>query len=133
MKADILIDLAKTGLLGVTKEMAHKIVGAIKPGTELASLNWGELEKDFKTNKDKLGNDFIKLEYAKLYVLHLMENIAHKNDVGVAELFFKNDGELVKMSPVEEYCSREALLNLIVENNKRLLIEIETLLHKNET
>jgi len=97
------------------------------------NLNWSELEKDFKTNKDRLAHDFIKLEYARLYSQHLDEIMTHKDDVHVAELFSKDDGKLIKMSPVEEYCSREAFLNLIAENNKRLLSEIERLLNKNET
>jgi hypothetical protein len=85
------------------------------------------------TNRDMLvRRDCIKLEYARLYGNHLNEIMLHKDDAAVAEVFFKNKGESVRMSPVEEYCSREALLNLIVENNKRLLNEIENILHKGE-
>ena len=88
-------------------------------------------ESQSVNNRDMLvKQEFIKQEYARLYDRHLADIMAHKNDVGVANLFFKDDGKLIKLSPVEEYCSRESLLNLIAENNKRLLKEIENLLKK---
>jgi hypothetical protein len=96
-------------------------------------MDYDELQKNFKTNRDKLlKQDFIKLEYARLYDSYLNEIMSHKDDIGIAEIFLKNNGENIKLSPVEEYCSRQALLNLIVENNKRLLTEIENLLRNNK-
>lgn len=113
----ILIDLAKTGLLEVTPDLAKKVADAIRHRGNVMELDWSELEKDFKPNRDRLGHDFIKLRYARLYSQHLREIIAYKNKSGITD---------------EEYCSREAILNLIVENNERLLNEIDNLLLKSQ-
>lgn len=90
-----------------------------------------------KTNRDKLTNrEFMQFEYSRLWSEYLDWVLAHKQEMEHGEspllkrVYF-DKVDTTKLPPnALEHARLDALLNLIVDNNMRLLKEIEALLGK---